>query len=1044
MRKYVYLMFCLLMTHVLLAQTKTITGTVIGKNDRRPIPGATVRVEGTSSGTQTNAEGTFNLQVASGNVLTVSFIGFIKESVKIDSKSDYQISLSEDATSLQEVTINAAYGTSDKKAFTGSATVVSSERLMSTQPTNISQSLQGTSPGVQVLNTNGAPGSDATIVIRGLSSVGGGNNPLFILDGMPYDGSLNSINPNDIESMTVLKDAAATTLYGSRAANGVLVITTKKGKAGKPTVNVRSNWGYSDMAVAYPDKAQPQQVMELAWEALRNGRMDRGLTLEAAAQYATDNVVQEYFQNRERNIYNTPTPIGLDGKLKPDAVQLFSGDWLTEYFKPRLRQEYSLDISGATGTDNKTSYFISGSYLNDKGSFKVQGFERFSGRANVNSQVNKWLNIGTNLTYTHSKQQNPNVEARFTRVMPSVYPVYEWDYTANAYKRDPYGNLLPDFGDATRTEWRGWNPAFVGDYKNPYDWHFSYNQTDNMSTRNFAEVQILPYLKFRSGISTDFQLNSGHNYQSATLTSTAGNGGWSSRWSDRRFTYTINNLVTFDKDFGKHNVNVLAGQEMYRARYNYLNAAKERFALGGLYELGAAAQMSSSTSSEDNYRLMSYLSRVEYNYNQKYYLSASFRKDGSSRFSKANRWGNFWSVGGAWILSAENFMAGATWLNNLKLRASHGTVGNDQMSTTVGYYAYQGLYATGYNDYNDAGVLLSKLPTPNLIWESNEQTDLGVDFQMFNRRLHGSVDLFSRKSKDLIFSRPLAPSVGLSSISENIGDIRNNGIEVELGTYVVRNKEFSWDIDLNASHYKNVITRLPQAEIIDGRFKMVEGKSRYEFFLADWAGVNPETGNNTWWKYNEDGSRVATELYTEVSNNDQKRFQGSSLPDLFGALTNTFTYKGFDLSVMLYYSVGGKMYDQDYAEGVRYRRGFNMSTDILDRWTPENKDTRIPRLSDFTQNNVTVASSQYLFDNSFLRLRNVSLGYNIPRGVVQKLHVGNIKVFGQATNPLTWGAAARRGTDPETSLNGTVANGTNGSGAGSIRKSWSFGLQVTL
>ncbi|TDE17184.1 SusC/RagA family TonB-linked outer membrane protein [Dyadobacter psychrotolerans] len=1042
MKKYVYLLAFLMLAQISWAQNRTVSGKVIGKKDNLPVPGATIRVEGTNTGTQTNSDGSFTVQIADKSVLAVSFIGYLKQTVQTDSRNQYEIFLTEDATALQEVVINAAYGTSDKKAFTGSATVVSAERIMSTQPTNISQSLQGASPGVQVLNTNGAPGSDATIVIRGLSSVGGGNNPLYILDGMPYDGNLNSINPNDIESMTVLKDAAATTLYGSRAANGVLVITTKKGASGKPSINIRSNFGYSDMAVSYPDRLSPQQLLEVSWEALRNGRLDRGISPEIAAQYATDNVVLEYFQDKNKNVYNTPTPIGLDGKLKPDAVQLFEGDWLGEYFSPRLRQEYSLDISGAVGENNKTSYFISGSYLNDKGSFKVQEFGRFSGRANVTSQVSKWLSLGTNLSYTHSNQQNPNVQARFTRVMPTLYPVYEWDYTNNAYVRDPYGNLMPDYGDRTRTEWRGWNPGFVSDYKNPYDWNFDYNQVDNMSTRNFVEAQILPFLKFRSGLSTDYQMTSGHNYQSATLTSTAATGGWSSRSANRRFSFTFNNLLTFDKDFGLHNVNVLVGQEMYRARYNYLSASKQRFALGGLYELGAAAEMSASSSSEDNYRLMSYLSRVEYNYNEKYYLSGSFRKDGSSRFSVDNRWGNFWSLGGAWIMSGERFLHDVSWIDNLKLRGSHGVVGNDQVA--AGYYAYQGLYATGRNDYNDPGVLLSKLPTPNLVWESNVQTDIGVDFQLFGRRLHGSVDWFNRTSKDLIFARPLAPSVGLSSISENIGDVRNSGLELELGTYVFKNKNFTWNIDLNASRYKNEITRLPQNEIIDGRFKMVEGKSRYEFFLVDWAGVSPTTGNNTWYKYNADGGREVTEVYADVNNNDQKRFQGSSLPDLFGALTNSFTFKGFDLSVMMYYSIGGKIYDADYAEGVRYRRGFNMATDILDRWTPENTDTKIPRISEFTQTNVGSGSSQYLFDNSFLRLRNVSLGYSLPKTITDKMRVGNIKFFAQGTNLFTWGAAAKRGSDPETGLNGTVANGTNGDGAGSIRKSWSFGIQATL
>jgi len=1008
-----------------------------------PIPGVSVKVKGTSNGTSTSGAGTFSLSVPPNATLVISAVGYATKEQAVGNRQNIEISLAEDNQSLQEVVINGAYGTVNKSTYTGSATVVSAAKIQSTQPTNVSQALQGMSPGVQVSNTNGAPGSDGTVTVRGLSSVGGDNSPLYVLDGMPYNGNLSALNPNDIESMTVLKDAAATSLYGSRAANGVIVITSKKGTSATPVINARTNFGFSDMAVAFPDKTSPQQTLELAWEAVRNGRIDQfGESAAVAAQYATNNVVSYYFQKPAQNVFNTATPIGLDGKLKPDAVQLFDGDWYGEFFSQRLRQEHTLDISGSAGTDNRTQYYISGAYLNDLGSFKVQKFERYSGRVNVNSQVKKWLSVGTNVSYTHSFQQNPGVEARFTRTIPSLYPVYTWDYANNTYVRDPNGNLLPDFGDASRTEWRGWNPGFVGDYKNDDDWAFSGRYIDNLSTRSFSEITFMPGLKLRSGISTDIQNFNNLSYSSATLTSSAGNRGSANRISNRNFALTLNNLLTYDHSWGEHHINILAGQEAYKLQITQLTAGRQGFPSTGLWEIGAAGgQISNPNSYEDNYRLESYLSRVDYDFNKRYYLSASFRKDGSSRFDPDHRWGNFWSVGASWLLTEEDFLKGNSWINNLKLRASHGTVGNDKVA--AGYYAYQGLYRAGWNDSGKSGVILSALPNPNLVWESNVQTDAGLDFTLF-KRLSGSLDYFSRTSKDLIFRRPLAPSVGIASIYENVGDVKNSGLELDLNVKIFTGTGFNWSVDANASHYKNVITRLPQSEIIESRFKLTEGVSRYEFFGPVWAGVNPLTGNNTWYKFNDDGSKTATEDWTSVNTTANSRYLGSSIPDLFGAITNNFSYKGFDLSVMFYYSLGGKMYDGDYAEGVRWRRGFSMSTQILDRWTPDNTETSIPRLSEFTQNNVTVFSSQYLFNNSFLRLRNLSFGYTLPTTFTQRIGVNAVKIYAQGTNLLTWGNAAKRGTDPETTMNGIVANGPDGQAIGSVRKSWSFGLQATF
>ena len=1036
------------------AQTKTISGRVMS-SDGVPVAGATVRIAQSNQAVSTDNDGMFQLSYeGDGATLMVSAIGFAEAKVAIGSQQSIEVVLETSVSELQEVqVISAAYGTVDKKTYTGSATVVSGEKLQKVQATNVGQALQGMSSGVQVLNTDGQPGSDASIRIRGMSSIGGNNSPLYLLDGMPFEGSISSINPSDIASMTILKDAAATSLYGSRAANGIVVITTKTGAGAKPVINFRANYGKSDMAVPFPDRVNAQQIFELGWEALRNGRLDEGDTPGQAAQYATDNVTSRYFQDINRNVFDDPYPVGLDGKLKPGVNQLFAGDWYNELYKPAVQQDYSLDFSGSVGEGNKTRYFASAAYLKDQGNFRKQLFERFSARVNLESELKKWLSVGTNISYSYAFQQAPNAETRFLRVMPEIYPVYVWNYDRGEYERDPYGNLMPDFGDNSRTEWRGWNNAFVGDYKNDYGWNFAGNRVDNLSTRNFVELRFIPELKLRSSISTDYRLNYNHSYSSATLTSSAGVGGRASRQANRLFSYTFNNILTFDKAFGRHHLNVLAGQEMYRFQTNNLSASREGFPLGGLFELSAAARITGASSSEDNFRLMSYLSKADYNFDGRYYLSASFRTDGASRFHPDNRWGQFWSIGASWMLSEEAFLANTTWVNNLKLRGSYGQVGNDKVS--AGYYAYQGLFRAGWNDGANAGVLFSRLPTPNLIWESNAQADIGVEFRLFNR-IFGAVEWYNRTSKDLIFNRPLPPSTGsmvtgnpgsgnsVSGIDENIGDIRNYGVEVELGAEILRSTDFRWNIDLNWSSYKNEITRLPQKEILTGRFRYAEGVSMYEFFLPVWAGVNPENGNNSWYRFDENGNREITQEYSDVNTNDQRRYAGSSIPDFFGGITNNFSYKGVDLSVMLYYSVGGKMWDGDYLEGATWRRGFSMSEDILRRWTPENTNTDIPRLSEYTQTDTRSSSSQYLFDNSFLRLRNVMLGYTLPTSLSQRMGLGSLRVFLRGDNLLTWGQAARRGTDPETSFNGIVGNGADGSGSAPIRKNYGMGLQVSF
>ena len=442
--------------------------------------------------------------------------------------------------------------------------------------------------------------------------------------------------------------------------------------------------------------------------------------------------------------------------------------------------------------------------------------------------------------------------------------------------------------------------------------------------------------------------------------------------------------------------------------------------------------------------MLSWLRRVEYDLNDRYYVSASFRTDGSSRFHPDNRWGNFWSVGASWRLSNEEFMKPySTWLDNLKLKASYGAVGNDNLGT---YYAYQGLYATGNNNYNDAGVFISRLPNKTLKWESNLQFNVGVDFAMFNK-LSGSFEWFNRKSKDLLFTMPMAPSTGFSGIDRNVGDVKNYGLEFSLNYAAIANKDFKWTIDLNGTHYQNRITKLPQEEMNSGYFKWREGESRYNFWGVEYAGVNPETGNDQYWKniYETDANgnkvlvgREKTEDYNELTSDNQKTYLGDAIPKLFGGFTNNFVFKDIDFSFMIYYSIGGKLYDGDYAQSMAYRTGYSLHPDMLEAWTPENTGAKYPRISTAYANTMGSYSSKYLYDNTYARLRNVTLGYTLPKVLTSRFQVNSLRFFVQGDNLLTVGSAAGRGTDPEQSVSGTTGNRFP------TTKSVSFGLQLNL
>lgn len=1015
-------------TAVVAKQDRKIYGTV-SNSAGELITGATVLIKNSQMGIVTDAQGKFALDVSStAKSLVVSFIGLRTQEIEITDQEIYNIILESEVVGVDEVVV-VAYGTSKKSSFVGSATTVSKDKLEKIRTSNPIQALQGMSSGVQVINNSGQPGASPTVIIRGAGSMNASTAPLYVVDGVPYGGYINAIASSDIESMTVLKDASASALYGSRAANGVIIITTKKGNTEEGKINVRSTFSFSELAVDLPRKLSPQEFAETTWEAMYFGAVDGGQSESEAAQYATDNLMNEI----KINPFSIDKPVGTNGILDPSAKLLFEGDWNGELLKSRPSQEYSIDFSGKK---DKTNYYFSATYLDDKGIFTTQQFNRISARSNVSTKVKDWLEMGTNTSFAHSQTESPASSSTvwFLRTVPTTYPVYEYDYDASAYKTDDNGNRIFDYGD-DRQSWIGWNPLANAAY-NKYE-----TLVDNISSRNFAEITFTPELKFRSTFSLDYYLNSYHGYTTPEHGFMKGRGAVSKSTS-RATTSTVTNLLTYNKKIGEHSFSILLGQEAYKYKRNYLTAAREDLPFGGLYELASAATMTESSSYEDNYRLMSWFSRVEYDFDNKYYFSGSLRGDGSSRFSESSRYGKFWSVGASWRATQEDFLEEQDWLDNLKIKASYGAVGNDKLSTM---YAYQGLYGTGFDDYGLPGLLISRLPNESLKWETNLQFNVGLEFTVL-KKLSGSFEYFKRQSKDLLFTQPMAPSTGFSGIDRNIGDVENKGMEFDLFWNILQTGDFSWRMDLNATHYKNIITKLPQEEMNSGVFKWREGESRYNFWGAEYAGINPENGNDQWWMNVYETvddeeilkERVLTEKKSDVSGDNQKAYLGDALPDVFGGLTNNFNYKGLDFSFMFYYSFGGKLYDADYSQMMGYRSGFSFHEDVLNSWTPENNTSKITRFSGAYSNSLSSYSSKYIFNNSFVRLRNLTLGYTLPTRISNKAKISSFRLFVKGDNLLTWGKASKRGTDPEQSISGTTDNRFP------VVKTVSVGLQLGL
>eukprot|EP01133_Synstelium_polycarpum_P011878 gene11878-13843_t len=1005
------------------AQEKRVSGVVTQASDGIPLPGVSVFFKGSKKGTFTDVNGRYSLRVPQGeNTLTFTFVGY--ESKETEVKTEIlNVKLSSSSKSLNEVLV-VAYGTANKGTFTGSVSTLSAKDIEKSSVSSISRVLQGNVPGVQSVAPAGQPGSDASIRIRGIGSINASNEPLYVVDGIPYTGSINAINASDVQSISVLKDAAASALYGSRGANGVIIITTKQGNLNaKPVLTLNLVSGVSSRAVKDYDKVNSSQYFELTWEALRNKQLDLGKTAAVAAQYATDNVVNSLKVNPFGAA--NPNPVGLDGKLLPGLQPLWEDDWGKSVERTGFRQQANLSISGG-GADSK--YFVSGGYLNDKGFIIGSDFTSYNARLNYNSKINNWFEAGVNLGASSTSQNAPPQSdsqqgnyANFGRLVSSIYPVYVRN-ADGSFQYDSNGQKIFDFGNYRPSAAATGNNLLGSSKLNKYN-----NKQDNLIFRANTQISLLPGLKIKSSINADYSNTNTFNYSNPLYGGSVSTNGSVSKGSNRTVAYTYNNFADYTLQFGKNRLNVLAGQEVYILNYSDVSGSKSNFGFLGVEQPAAASLITGFNGSADNYKLSSFLSKAEYEYDGRYFLTGSFRRDGSSRFSPSSRWGNFWSVGASWNISTEEFLKNTSWLNFLKLRASYGAQGNDNLGS---YYQYQALYSI-YNSLNNAGLISSTLPTPNLKWETNLNLNIGLDYAVLDNRIKGSFEYYIRRSKDLLFQLPLAPSQGFSSINSNTGSLRNNGFDVNLELVPVVNERFKWTFGINAGHYKNVITSLPVPSIIVANSSVIGptkqlavGRSVNEFYIREWAGVDQTTGLPLWYKnvYGTDaqGKQVITgRTTTSVFANADQYYQSSSLPVLTGGISNNFRYQQFELSFLLAYNLGGKIldYDQIMLESNGNAPGRPLSTDLLRHWTPQNTNTDVPRLStDATNWNST--STRFLYSATYARLKNVNFSYTLPQTFRDKLRLQNARVFLRGENLLTF--YGHKGMDPEQAVDGVT------------------------
>ncbi len=1043
MKRLTLLLTCFILSMGLaIAQTTKVKGVVLDDSGE-PIAGASVMVKGnTAIGTVTNIEGVFNLDVpTSAKTLIVKYLGM--EDMEVTVAPEIRAQMKYAANLLDEVIV-VAYGTAKKSSYTGSASVVSSKTIEKRQASNVTKTMQGAAAGIQAVSLSGQPGTSATIRIRGVGSISASSDPLYVIDGVPYEGSLNTLNTMDVESMTVLKDAAANSMYGARGANGVVLITTKRGQEGKSKVSFETRFGGNTRGVpAYNTVTDPAKYLVYEWEALKNRAISDGTS--NPNQWASDNLTSTSYGTGGYNAYNVPgNELVTNGVFNPNAKLLYHDDWLSEPFSTGFRNEDVITISGGNKT---TSYYMSLGYLTDKGYIPNSDFKRYSGRAKLDQTVTSWFKTGMNIAYAKTYMNNPWSESSassysnifmFAQQIAPIYPIWQYDQSTGKPLLDASGNKMYDYGVTMGTRPYGGNTNPLSSLVNDKD----DVDSDQTTALGFAEFSFLKNFKLMLNVGTESRSYFQNEFQTPVGGDALNVGGRNYRTSGKYFGLNSQQLLTWVREFNKHSFDVLAGHESTRNQTNYLQAEKENFLIPGNPELANAARLNDATSYQLDYALESYISRIQYGYADKYYASASYRRDGSSRFSPESRWGNFWSVGGSWRVTQEEFLNKQSWINDLKLKASYGIQGNDRIPP---YNAYEDQYAIVPQD-GEIGISYIFRGNRNLRWEESANFNGGIEFSLFNR-LRGNVEYYSKITKDLLYQKNLPPSMGAPTwIWDNAIKMKNYGVELELNVDVIKTEGLLWTIGGNITTQKNELLKLPEDRDPEGKgyrngsYFYKVGNSIYDYYLYEYAGVDPATGSSLWYSDTKDadGNVTATTVTSDYSKATYRENGKSALPDFYGGINTSLTWKGFDFSAQASYSVGGYDYDSNYAGLMDNMStpGHGIHEDAANRrWTTPGQITDVPKFQ-FGLQNQNAQSDRFLTDRSYFSLQNVTLGYTLSKRITNKLGIDKVRVYVVADELYL--KTARKGLDPRQYISGSTTY------AYSALRTASFGLNINF
>lgn len=1011
-----------------IAQNRPVKGTVIDQNGD-PVVGASVVVKDNATvGTVTNIDGQFTLSVpAAAKILVVKFLG--SEDAEVEIKPEVQVQLRPADSSLDEVIV-VAYGTTKKASFTGSASTIKSEDLSKRKVSNVTKALDGLATGVQTTSGSGQPGAGSSVYIRGLGSINASNTPLYVVDGIPYSGDIASISPNDIETITVLKDAAAGALYGSRGANGVVMVTTKKGKSGVTEVNFKANFGSSGRAIPRYETMGPKDYIEAEYSAFYNLAIDDGYSpaqAPAQALWEMSQGAQKIFgRNEQYNPYNLPIAQLIDpetGQIRPEAQLLRSYDWLDEVASDNaFRQEYTLDLSGGS---EKTQHFVSFGYLKDNGYLKTTDYKRYSGRGNVESKPLDWLSVGLASNFSRSETSYLGLSGSSTsnvwysaQLMGPIFPIYQVDPATGEYVVDEFGNKLFDYGETRPAGQQGDFNSIATLYDDEYD-----SAINNLSARGHVDFGDTKNgwakgLKLSFSLGIDYYGLNTLVYYNPYNGNAKNSNGRVTKTSTSLLSYTANQMLSYKFDIADlHHIDAMVAHEYFDLSTDVVSAQKTGFPFGGLYQPDAASTVSDASGYIDHYRIESFLGRINYDYDDKYYLSASLRSDASSRFYKDFRWKSFWSVGGNYRISKEEFMESTTdWLDNLAVKASYGVQGNDAVGS---YYAWQALYDLGYSNASEAGALVNAIENKGLSWEKNSNFNAGIDASFWKARLQTSVEWFRRHTTDLLLNYPIPPSTGFDGYTRNSGSMENKGLELTVNGRIIKTQDFEWSATLLFSAIKNKVLKLTEdgKDITSGSRIIREGEAFYSYYLPRSAGVDPLTGEQLYWAtVDAEGETVDPYITSSsVLGNASRYVAGNPFPDFYGSFSTQVKYKGFDFSVATGFSKGGKMIDGIYSSTLMsfYYPAQAKHVDLKNAWKHPGDVTTIPR---YTLGGTPVPTDDWLIDMSYLSIKNLTFGYSIPQRTAKKWGFKNIRIYAAGDNLKFF--TSLRGTDPQNSITG--------------------------